>query len=171
MILSKPISRSSFLLGKMMGLSLVLLINSVLMGLLSIIVFLYEGGAFQTLILWTIFFTFLEAVLVLVVAVGFSLITNTAMSVIYSIVTVIIGHSLNETSKNAFAKANPYFKGVVNLGNILLPNLYKLNLKDFVLYQQSIASSYLSSVSLYFIVYTTAILAIVVHIFKHKNLD
>lgn len=171
MILSKPISREIFLMGKILGLSLVLMINSLLMGALTLIVFKYEGGVIQNLMFWTILFTFLESFLVLVLSVGFSLITNTAMAVIFSVVSLIIGHSLNETARNLFAKSNPYFNSVVKISNVLLPNFYKLSLKDFVLYQQQVSSSYLASVSLYFILYTAAVLALVVYIFKNKNLD
>ncbi len=171
MILSKPISRVSFLAGKIIGLSSVLLINTVILSLLSIGVFIFLEGKFQELMIWSCFFSFLEAILVLLMTVLFSLITNTAMSVIYTIVLVVIGHSLNETSKILFTKMNPFFNTSMKIGNVLLPNLYKLNLKDFVLYQQNISSQYLWNVLTYFMLYTAALLIFVVQIFKNKNLD
>lgn len=171
MILSKPISRFSFLIGKIIGLSSVLLINTVVLSALAVGIFLFVGGKFDNLIFWASLFSFLEAFLILLVAVLFSLITNTAMSVIYSILIAIIGHSLNETSKLIFAKINPVFDFAVKVGNLLLPNLYKLNLKDFVLYQQGVSSDYLFRVLAYFLLYTLALLIFVVQIFKNKNLD
>jgi len=171
MILSKPISRTNFLCGKVIGLSSVLAINTIVLSGLATAIFLFLGGKFQTLILWASFFTFLEAFLLLLFAVLFSLITNTAMAVIYSIIVLIIGHSLNETSKLIFAKMNVYFNNAVKVGNILLPNFYKLNLKDFVLYQQTVSSEYLYNVFFYYILYFTALSIIVVQIFKNKNLD
>lgn len=171
MILSKPISRMSFLVGKIFGLSSVLLINTFVLSLLTIGIFVFMGGKYQELMMWSCIFSFLEAFLILLISVLFSLITNTALSVIYTIVLVIIGHSLNETSKLIFAKMNPFFDFSVKLGSILLPNLYKLNLKDFVLYQQNISSNYLWSVLVYFFLYTSALMIFVIQIFKNKNLD
>ncbi|MGZ3788359.1 MAG: ABC transporter permease [Bacteriovorax sp.] len=171
MILSKPISRSSFLLGKIFGLSSVLFINTVVLSALSVAIFLFVGGKFQNLIFWAGLFSFIEAFLILLIAVLFSLITNTAMSVIYSIATAVVGHSLNETSKLIFAKINPFFNYAVKVGYVLLPNLYKLNLKDFVLYQQSISYDYLFKVLAYCLFYTAALLLFVIQIFKNKNLD
>lgn len=171
MILSKPISRLSFLIGKIIGLSSVLLINTFILSALSIGFFIFLDGKFSDLMLWTVLFSFLEAFLILLVAVLFSLITNTAMSVIYTIAIAIIGHSLNETSKLIFSKMNPFFNFAVKVGNILLPNLYKLNLKDFVLYQQAVPSIYLLKVLSYFILYTAALLIFVIQVFKNKNLD
>lgn len=171
MILSKPISRLSFLIGKIAGLSSVLLINTIVLSMLSVAIFLLVGGSFQTLILWASLFSFIESFLVLLVAVLFSLITNTAMSVIYSIVIIIVGHSLNETSRLVFAKMNPFFDSVITGAHMILPNLYKLNLKDFVLYQQEISSDYLLNALLYFVIYAMALLLFVIQLFKNKNLD
>ncbi len=171
MILSKPISRFSFLTGKIVGLSSVLIINTAVLSALSIAIYIFHGGSFQELILWASLFSFLESFIILLVAVLFSLITNTAMSVIYSIIIAVIGHSLNETSKLIFAKMNPFFNYGVKLASVLLPNLYKLNLKDFVLYQQGIPSAYLVNVLVYFVFYSLALLIFVTQIFKNKNLD
>lgn len=171
MILSKPISRPSFLIGKIIGLSSVLLVNTIVLSALSVGIFIFIGGKFHELIYWASLFSFLESFVILLIAVLFSLITNTAMSVIYTIVVAVVGHSLNETSKILFAKINPFFNTLVKIGNVILPNLYKLNLKDFVLYQQTVSFDYLSKVLLYFLLYTTALLIFVVQVFKSKNLD
>jgi ABC-type transport system involved in multi-copper enzyme maturation permease subunit len=171
MILSKPLSRSSFLTGKIIGLSSVLLANTMVLSILSFAIFFFLGGKVDNLFFWASCFSFLEAFIILLIAVLFSLITNTSMSVIYSIILVIVGHSLNETSKLLFAKMNPFFNYAVKFGNILLPNLYKLNLKDFVLYQQSVPFDYLLKVLLYFFCYTAALVIFVNYIFKNKNLD
>ncbi len=171
MILSKPISRGSFLIGKIIGLSSVLFINAIVLSSLAAGIYIFLGGSWNNLIFWASLFSFFEALLVLIIAVFFSLITNTAMSVIYSIVILVIGHSLNETAKISFAKMNPFFNYVVKIGNVVLPNLYKLNLKDFVIYQQSVDTVYLVKVLVYFFLYTTALLLFVLQIFKNKNLD
>lgn len=171
MILSRPISRVSFLFGKICGLSMVLLINSIVLGSLSVLLFIYFEGTFQNLFVWTIYFSFIEAFTVLVFAILFSLITNVTLSVVYTIIIFIIGHAINETSKILFLKVTPVLKNLLELGSVLLPNFYRLNLKDYVLYQQDVSASYLIDTHLYILLYLIALLVATSIVFKNKNLD
>lgn len=171
MILSRPISRSAFLLGKIFGLSTVLLFNTFLLGGLSVFLFLKLGGQFQNLFYWSLLFSFFESLIILVFAVFFSLIANMTLSVICTSSVFIVGHALNETSKIIFLKMSPVFKSILDVCFFFIPNLYKLNLKDFLLYQQSIDQQYLLMNLSYAVLYLAAILTIVMLIFKNKNLD
>lgn len=171
MILSRPISRASFLMGKILGLSTVLLFNSLILGFLSVFLHVKLGGQFQSLFVWAILFSFYEALIALVFAILFSLITNVTLSVMCTFVVCVAGHALNETSKIIFLKMAPVLKGILDVSFFVVPNLYKLNLKDFLLYQQSIEVSYLINTQLYALLYLLAIIAVIMLIFKNKNLD
>ncbi len=171
MIISRPISRSSFLFGKILGLSAFLLINTFLLGFLSIFLYLYYNGSFNDLFVWTIYFSFIEAFIVLIFAVLFSLLTNTTLSVLFSMCIFITGHALNETSKIVFTKISPLLSTTVKISSMILPNLYRLNLKDYVIYNQSIPLKYLLNTQVYSCFYIFSLSAIVILIFKQKNLD
>lgn len=171
MVLSKPISRSSFLLGKILGLSTVLLINSVVLGALSTFLFIRYGGDYQPLFFWAIYFSFIEAFTVLAFAIFFSLITNTTLSVIFTITIFIVGHAINETSKILFVKLSGTLAAAMKMIFFLIPNFYRLNLKDFVLYKQNISGDYLLMTQLYIVCYLFALIVAVLIIFKNKNLD
>lgn len=171
MILSRSISRTSFLVGKIIGLSSVLLINTAVLSMTSLSIYLYLEGTFQGLFMWAVYFTFVEAFIVMLFAVLFSLLTNTTMAVLYSILIFIIGHALNETSKLFFAKTNALMKEIINISFYIVPNFYKLNLKDFVIYKKSIELDYLTGMQIYSLVYVAALLFLITNIFKNKNLD
>ncbi len=171
MIISRKISRSSFLIGKILGLSSVLLINSITMGMLSIFIYVFLGGVFQGLMIWAIVFSLTEALIILLFSVLFSLVTNSTMAIIYSVGLFIVGHALNETSKIFIVKTNMFFKYVIELSFFLVPSLYKLNLKDFLLYKQSIDLNYLLGIQFYSISYMCALTIFISLIFKNKNLD
>ena len=171
MILSRPLSRASFLIGKTLGLSAILFINTFLLLIMCVGMYLFVGGHYDPLIAWCAFFSFLESIIVLLLAVYFSLITNTTMSVIYTIATYITGQAFNEASQTLFAKTNSYFTNTLKLVTVIIPHFYKLNLKDFVLYRQNLASSYLFSVVLYSLTYTIFMYFLISHIFNRKNLD
>lgn len=171
MILSRPISRFSFLFGKIAGLSSVLILNSILLGAISSTLYLYFENQFQNLVLWVVYFSFLEAFIVLLFAVLFSLLTNTTLAVIYTIGIYIVGHAINETSKILFAKTSLFFSTILKAGLLFIPNFYRLNLKDFVIYKQSVSSEYLINTHVYVGLYLIALITTVNLVFKNKNLD
>lgn len=171
MILSRPLSRASFLVGKTLGLSAILLMNSVLLISMCVAMYLFLGGHYQSLIGWTAMFSFLESILMLLFAVYFSLVTNTTMSVIYSIAIYIIGHAVGSVGDNLFAKSNMFFSSVIKLTKILIPHFYELNLKDFVLYRQDITIHYLMGVVLYALLYIGFMYCLISYVFNRKNLD
>jgi hypothetical protein len=159
------------LFGKILGLSTVLLINSVVLGALSVFLFINYGGEYQELFAWAIYFSFLEAFTVLVFAVFFSLLTNTTLSVVFTMTVFVAGHAINETSKLLFVKFSDSLGMAIKVIFFVLPNFYRLNLKDYLLYQQTIASEYLWMTQLYIAFYLLALVSAVLFIFKNKNLD
>ena len=171
MILSRPISRSAFLIGKLLGLSSILMLNSLALGTISVFLFKLFGGEYNHLFFWTIYFSFFEALTVMLFAVLFSLMTNNTLAVIYSICIFVVGHAINETSKILFTKLSIFFSSILKVAYFIIPNLYRLNLKDFVIYQQNVDSDYLIYTHLYILFYLTSLCLILMLIFKRKNLD
>lgn len=171
MVISKPISRTAFLFGKIMGLSSVLVINTIVLGTISSLLYLMYGGDFSSLFLWTMYFSYIEALIVLLFAVLFSLITNTTLSVIYSICLYIVGHAINETSKILFAKTSEFFSVILKFSFFIVPNFYRLNLKDYLLYKQTVPFEYLLTTNGYILLYAGALGFLLNYIFVNKNLD
>jgi ABC-type transport system involved in multi-copper enzyme maturation permease subunit len=171
MILSRPLSRASFLVGKTLGLSAILLMNSFFLLLMCVGMYLFLGGHYEALIGWSALFAFLEAVIVLLIAVYFSLITNTTMSVIYTIAIYVVGQAINTVGQNLFAKSSLIFSKIIEVSKVIVPRFYELNLKDFVLYRQDISLHYLFSVIAYALAYIGFMYFLISYVFNRKNLD
>lgn len=171
MILSRPISRTSFMLGKVAGLSSVLVINTTLLSLVSVAIYFYLGGQISTLMFWTAWFSFVEAFIIMLFAIFFSLLTSNALAIIYTMTTWIVGHSLSATSKIIFAKNNVFFNYTLKTISGLIPDLEKINLKDLLIYEQTISTNYIINAQIYVSVYIVAMLLIISFMFKKKNLD
>ncbi|MBL6988921.1 MAG: hypothetical protein ISR65_04050 [Bacteriovoracaceae bacterium] len=169
MILSRPIRRSAFLFGKLIGMAQILLLNICLWGILVLFTYYFLGGSFQSLIIWSIFFSFLEALIILCIVTLFSLITNPTMSVIYSICMFIVGHATSETL--LLVKKSYLLSKTVKFIFIFFPNLSKLNIKQHVLYKQSMSMSYLLGSSGYALIYILIVILICILIFRTKRLD
>ncbi len=170
-MLSRPISRVSFIVGKLIGMGAVLLLNILILAMMTISLYLFLGGELDSLILMTVLFSFFEALLVLFVVVLFSLITNNYLSVIFTLTVWIVGHAISETLTNVFSKGNPVLHKLVMIGGIVLPSFDKLNIKDYVIYKQSLPVAYLLSTAGYSILYLFMLGFVMSVIFKKKSLD
>lgn len=171
MILSRPISRTSFMLGKVIGLSSVLVLNTILLSFVSVGIYHYLGGQISSLMFWAGWFSLIEAFIIMLFAIMFSLLTSNALGIIYTITAWIVGHSLSATSKLFFAKTNNLFNYTLKAIACLIPDLEKINLKDLLIYEQTISLSYLLKAQVYVSIYIVAILLIISYLFKNKNLD
>lgn len=171
MIISRPVPRSIFILGKILGLISILVLNILLLAALTLALYFLTGGVFSSLIAWSIFFTILEAILALLVVSTISLITTPTMSVLMTIMIYISGHAVSETKLTSFAKNAPGLAEVLDFYHFILPGFYKLNIKDFIIYKQSLPLEYLLGASAYGIVYSIFLCLLSIIIFERKNLD
>lgn len=171
MILSRPISRTSFMLGKVVGLSSVLVVNTVILSAISVGIYHYLGGQMNSLMFWAAWFSLVEAFIIMLFAILFSLLTSNALAIIYTITAWIVGHSLSATSKILFSTTTPFFNYMLKAISCLIPDLEKINLKDLLIYEQKVSFSYLVQAQSYISLYIVAVLLIISFLFKNKNLD
>lgn len=171
MIISRPVPRYAFILGKIIGLLGIQLLNVLLLSLMTLICVLLLGGEINSILYWAIAFTFLESVVLLLVVIFISLIANNILATILSLVILILGHAIKETQGISFVQHHPAFKLILKCYQFVLPAFYKLNLKDFVIYNKSLELSYLLPSMGYGIIYSGFILILIVIVFNRKNLD
>jgi len=133
-IVSKPISRLRFLLGKFFGLQLTLVVNLVLMTVLlfAAIYFTLKETPFH--ILWAAAFMFLEFMVLTTVAMMFSTFTTPTLSAIFTLSFWVMGHLVGDMRDFAMhAKES----GVIKTFAVLtrsLPDLDRFNLKSWASY-------------------------------------
>ena len=171
MVISRPVPRWVFISGKILGLTLVLLANIAILALMTIICSSLLGGELSSLMFLSIGFTFLECFLLLLLVVFFSLITSTILSSVISLIIWLLGHAVKESQSLTFVINRSLFKTVLEMYHLVLPGFYKLNLKDYVIYQQSLPTSFLINSFSYGILYSAFLFLVIVLIFNNKNLD
>lgn len=173
MIICHPLSRFSYVIGKFSGLALFMMIAFCLLGIFAVLSLwlgsLAEGGMenlrnFSWLMLaCTIFFNFIS--LLMLLAVGFLLVTvttSTYLSMMLTFLIYIIGHSLDTIilllTKGEFVQATPLVLKTLKLASWILPNLNAFNLKTALSYGLPISSVYLSWLAVYGILYISVVL-------------
>jgi ABC-type transport system involved in multi-copper enzyme maturation permease subunit len=170
-IISRPVKRSVFILGKILGLSSVLIINILILSAITLSLYFGVGGNYESLISWAILFIAIEAILMLLIVSMLSLVTSKVLSVILSIMIYIVGHSIDGVKVLTFIKMRPSLGTLLDLYQYILPGFYKLNLKQHLLYDQVVESSYLYSTLLYGMLYGLSIICLSMYLFERKNLD
>lgn len=171
MIISRPVPRYSFIIGKLLGLMGIQALNVLILSVMTMTATYFLGGQLNGLIFWAIGFIFLESLMLLLVVVLLSLMANNILSVLFSLVLLLLGHAIRETQEINFIKTNPFVTNILDFYHFALPAFYKLNLKDFVIYKNELPLSFLLSSLTYGILYSGFLLIVVVYIFKRKNLD
>ncbi len=171
MVISRPVPRWVFITGKILGLIAVLVANLVLLSTMTLGVSSLLGGKLSLMTFVAIGFNLLEAILLLLVVVFFSLFTNITISTVVSILILASGHAIKETQGTLFVETREYLKLALDFYHLVLPAFYKLNFKDYVLYNQTVSSQFILQSVSYAICYTLFLFFAIIQIFNKKNLD
>jgi ABC-type transport system involved in multi-copper enzyme maturation permease subunit len=168
-LLSKPIRRWQFLLGKFFGLVLTLFIMTLAMAVIFLVIVFLHTGKLEGRMFLAILFIFLELVLVTAVAILFSCFSTPILSSIFTLSFYLIGHLSwgLETliSKTRSGTARAALRGL----SALLPDLENFNFKTEIVHGLAIDPKYYLFSALYGLVYTLFILALAVLIFKKRD--
>jgi len=171
MVVSRPVPRFAFILGKIIGLIGIQFVNVFLLSTMIVSVTYLLGGAITPLVWWSIGFTFLESILLLLVVLLMSLLANNILSTLISVVVLLLGHAVKETQNVGFVQNNPFIKTILEVYHFFLPGFYKLNLKDYILYKVTLPVDYLMSSLSYGLSYSVFLLMVIIYLFNKKNLD
>jgi ABC-type transport system involved in multi-copper enzyme maturation permease subunit len=171
-ILSKPIGRGQFLLGKYLGLCLTLLINVLVMGIGVSLALIYVRRGWDPLAMqiWpAIFLIYFELMIITAVALLFSSFSSPALSALLTFFIFVIGHfsadlkTLATTSNGAAARL------VFGALYYLLPNLTNFSLITPAAHGITPSSSAFFLALVYMVVYLGVLLAAATLIFSRRN--
>ncbi len=168
-IMARPISRTTFILGKYCGLALTLLINILVM----LGVFLAILGLYGVPITWTLFqavqLIFVEMLLITAMALLFSTFTSSTLSAIVTLALYVIGHLIGDLKGLTQNGQTIVLKNVVSALSYLCPNLELLNIKGQAAMGVTVTASYEALASVYGLSYTAASIALACMIFQRRD--
>lgn len=157
LVLSKPVSRDAFYLGKFLGLSATLFVVAAIMGTVFLALVAFKTGTFSVSGLMAILFMCLEAWILTAVGMLFSSFTSPLASAIYTFSLALIGHS-SESIWRIAQKAQPAVKYILEGVYYLFPNLEKFNLRNEVVFGLVPDATQIGSVLVYFAGYLAALI-------------
>lgn len=168
-ILSKPISRSSFIIGKFIGLAFTLLVALVSMAVIFFFFLFISTGELDPGILIFFLLLYMELLIITAISLLFSSFSTPILSSIFTICIYLIGETL--WTFNLFKEylKTPVDKFAAHFLYYILPNLEKFNVKSAVVMKTGIGAFHVLNAVLYTAVYITAVLVLAILIFNKRE--
>lgn len=171
LILSKPIRRQDFILGKFFGFSCAIALIVIFQSLLYIWVLLFQNIDITALLIWSLFFTYLKLEILLAIVFFFSSFMSNIMTIMVSLMIYLISHSYS-LILDLFVKLwDSILLTCVRAMQLLFPPLQALNTKDVIGGFESFTPSFFLFNTTYGLLYITLILLFSVIIFSRKTFE
>lgn len=168
-ILSKPVTRDEFIIGKFLGLGLTMLTA---LGSMAGIFFLFialSGGGLDFKIALYFFMLFLELLVIVAISLLFSSFTTPILSFIFTVSLYLIGHVMWTFNEFKSYLKIPAWRTFTHVIYYLLPNLDKFNIKNEVVLNTALDPLTLLFAILYALAYILALLALAMIIFRKRE--
>lgn len=169
-VFSKPVGRGEYIIGKFIGLSATLLLNTIVMGIGVSLALLYVGNSSLAASIWpTVLLIFLELTVITAVAILFSSFSTPALSALLTFLVFVIGHfstALRELSRDmASEAAKVIFAGLY----YIMPNFSHFSFATEAANGMAPNLAMLGGSAAYAIVYNVILITITVVIFSRRN--
>lgn len=169
-IISKPVKRYEFIMGKYMGLTLTLFIIELSMGFVLILMDSFFEGLSSLNIAKAVFFVIIEVSLVTAIAIFFSSISTPILSGIFTFSIYVIGHFTNTLMEISHEMKGRFLKIFIKFIYYLLPNLENFNLRTVIVYDIKMPSEYYLFILIYGLIYIAVIMFSSCIIFEKRDL-
>ncbi len=171
-VLSRPVRRWEFIVGKFFGLAGTLVVNTFFMAVGVFAALLYVAHKFNgsdALILVALYFIVLEFLIVCSVALLFSSFSSPLLSAILAFSLFVIG-SFSDDLRGFASLTHGFTRWLTTGVAYLVPNFSALNIISAVAHEQHISSQLILQNTLYALFYSAMALSGAVLIFERRNL-
>jgi ABC-type transport system involved in multi-copper enzyme maturation permease subunit len=172
-LLSKPVRRWEFLVGKYFGLLLTLVVNTALMTIGLAAALLYVSRHFErsdVSILVAIYFILLELALVTALALFFSCFSSPMLSTLFTLGIYVTGVFAQDIREFGEVTKNPVLLAMTRVLYYLLPNFHNFNGIAAAAYGDVFPAALIAQNTLYALLYVTVILLGASAVFSGRNL-
>jgi ABC-type transport system involved in multi-copper enzyme maturation permease subunit len=171
-VLSRPVRRWEFIVGKFFGLSGTLVVNTFCMAIGVFAALLYVSHRFtpsDALIFVALYFIVLQFLIICALALLFSSFSSPLLAAVFSFSLFVIG-SFAEDLRGFASMAHGLTRWLATAAAYLVPNFSAFNVISSVAHEHPIAGQLVLHNTLYALFYAAAALSGAVLIFEHRNL-
>ena len=171
-VLSRPVRRWEFIVGKFFGLAGTLVVNAFFMAIGVFAALLYVAHKFQTPDAWilvALYFIILQFLIICSLALLFSSFSSPLLSAIFAFSLFVIG-TFSEDLRNFAAMATGLTKWLATGVAYLVPNFSALNVITSVAHAQPVSGQLIFYNTVYALLYAGMALCVAILIFQRRNL-
>jgi len=168
-IISKPIRRYEFLLGKYLGLCLTLLVYVAVMSVLFLAILFMYSGLLRFDLLEAVLLIYVELLVVTATAMFFSTFSTPTLSAAYALAMFVIGHLTGDLVGLAGKTDSAVAKALLETLYYVLPNLENFNIRAEVVHGNLASLGYVLSAISYGVMYVIALLSFSVLVFQKRD--
>jgi len=169
-IISKPIHRYQFIIGKYAGLNLTILVNMVVMSVFFYLSVRLMRGTWSLDLGLAILLIYVEVMMVTGLALLFSTFASPTLSAVFTFLSYVAGHLSNDLKFFGEQSENI----LVNITSVglyyVLPNLSKFNVKNEAVHGFAIPAGFYIYSIVYGLLYCAMLVIVSSFIFERKNL-
>lgn len=181
-VLGLPISRSSFVLGKFLGIAIFILLSAVVMGAISLVVIKVSAAQYKSdlpihwlTIMLAIAADSLKYIMLVAIALLFSSLSTSFFFPFFATIAIFLAGSASQEvyeyiSGEYGRTISPVAKSLVKGLYYVLPNFAAFNLKVQAIYALPLSYAGLGYTFVYFLTYTAIILSLAIWTFSRREL-
>jgi Cu-processing system permease protein len=169
-VLTKPVARYQFILGKYIGLLFMLALTYAVMTIFFAATLCILGGHVTAPLISAIICIGVEMAVIISAAMFFSSFTSTVLAALFSIAFYVAGHLNDLISIQIASRQWTMFPAILKTLYYLLPNLEHFNIRDDVVYNSALPSGFTGLLVLYGGLYVVLFLTLSCIVFNKKDL-
>jgi ABC-type transport system involved in multi-copper enzyme maturation permease subunit len=168
LMLSRPVTRTEFLIGKLSG--VILLITLLNLSLtLALTLLLGAWSSFGNM-LEISFSLWLEAIVILSLVFLLSIFLRPVLAVMTGVTVYFAGSWLDDLSFFAKKSNDAAFKTLAEIAQWIFPNFYRFNWKNYFFLQKGLTSQDMTALSLHYIPWVILLLIAATYLFRRKDI-
>lgn len=168
-IVSKPVLREEFLVGKFLGLAITLGVCVVVMAVLLMGVLATHRQGPTLALLQSLVLLYVELLVVTSAALLFSSFTTTTLAAIYSVAIWLVGHVTGDILRFGSQSTSSFVQFISKVLYFTLPNLEALNAKPNATHHQALAGGEFGLAILYGLLYIGVFLFAATAVFAQRD--
>lgn len=171
LILSKPIKRYEFILGKFLWFSLIILLITLLQSFLYLWVLFFNWITIEWIIIMSLIFILFKLWILIALVLFLSTFMSNILTIIVSILIYFTSHSFSLLLDLVNQAKILFLEVLVRLLQLLFPPFEALNTKDYIWSFSKFNTSFFIENTLYSILYLVLILFFTILIFNRKKFE
>lgn len=169
LIVTKPVSRAQLILGKYMGLLMIILTITAISGVFLILTVLVFNAGFTMNIVYAVVLIFMQFALLSAIAVFFSTFASPVLSGLFTLMIYIIGYLIKDLGFFINSTGSIAVKFLIRAVMLIIPNFYYTDIKLHAVNNIPVYMDYILFTIAYMLIYTVFFIYVSTIIFERKE--